>query len=173
VNDADFVCAVLPAGMPFGNVLFELGIAAGLGKPLFLIVDPVVQLPPDLRALPCVRTRLDAFSESDTLVDAALQTFLTKRARNGANGHRLAHYFANSMRSRACRDGILVASSGITGTTGTLTEAHLELALALRGGQRILVLSRSEILELSNSAALVDLLKRKILDLTINLAKSE
>src|ERR1700682_3630212 len=42
VKEADFVCAVLPVGMPYGNVLFELGIAAGLGKPLFLIVDPGV-----------------------------------------------------------------------------------------------------------------------------------
>ncbi|HEV3340612.1 MAG TPA: restriction endonuclease [Pirellulales bacterium] len=77
--------------------------------------------------------------------------------------------FANSMRSRACRDGILVASHGITGEHGTLTEARFELAMALRGGQRILVITREEIAALMTAADLSRLFKRKILDLTINL----
>jgi len=76
-------------------------------------------------------------------------------------------YFANTLRGRGCRDGILVASSGITGDAGKLTEAHYEIAYALRKGQRILVLNRIEIENLRDATQLSSLLKRKILDLAI------
>jgi hypothetical protein len=80
-------------------------------------------------------------------------------------------YFANTMKSRACRDGILIASQGITGRPGTLTGAHFELAQAMRSGQRILVLTRSEIEALHTTAELSDKLKEKILDLVVNLTR--
>jgi hypothetical protein len=44
--------------------------------------------------------------------------------------------FANTMRGRCCRDGILVAAQGITGRPGELREAHYEIAEAARAGQR-------------------------------------
>jgi len=73
-------------------------------------------------------------------------------------------YFANSMRGRCCRDGILIAANGITGDPGQLTEAHFEISVAARSGQRILVLTRAEIEMFQRSADLVTLLKRKVLD---------
>ena len=85
-------------------------------------------------------------------------------------GHEIV-YFANSMKSRACRDGILIASNGITGNPGTLNEAHFELAQALARGQRIIVLTRQEVESLTTSDQLANLLKQKILDLTINLTR--
>src|SRR4030095_5374815 len=81
-------------------------------------------------------------------------------------GHEIV-YFANSMRGRCCRDGILIASNGITGTPGELRDAHYEIAVAARSGQRILVVERPEIDTLTSGAALVDLLKRKVLEVTL------
>lgn len=81
-------------------------------------------------------------------------------------GHEIV-YFANSMRGRCCRDGILIASNGITGTPGQLNEAHYEIAMAARNGQRILVLERNEIEALTSSEGLVALLKKKVLEVTL------
>lgn len=81
-------------------------------------------------------------------------------------GHEIV-YFANSMRGRCCRDGILIASNGITGSPGKLTEAHYEIAMAASNGQRILVLDRTEIDRLTSSEGLVALLKKKVLEVTL------
>ncbi len=81
-------------------------------------------------------------------------------------GHEVV-YFANSMRGRCCRDGILIASNGITGDPGTLTEAHYEIAMAARNGQRILVLDRSEIEAITVTGGLTTLLKKKVLEVTL------
>lgn len=77
-------------------------------------------------------------------------------------------YFANTMRGRCCRDGILIAAQGITGEPGKLIEAHYEIAVAARNGQRILVLTRAEIEQLSSVQGIVTLLKRKVLEVVIS-----
>jgi hypothetical protein len=82
-------------------------------------------------------------------------------------GHEVV-YFSNSMRNRGCKDGVLVASNGISGEAATLTEAHYEVAMALTRGQRILVITRAEVEALTTSRQLADLLKLKLVDLTIN-----
>ena len=82
------------------------------------------------------------------------------------SGHEVV-YFANTMRGRCCRDGILIAANGISGDPGKLTEAHYEISVAARAGQRILVVTRSEIEALVNPDKLRSLLKAKILDVTI------
>ncbi len=82
-------------------------------------------------------------------------------------GHEVV-YFSNSMRNRGCKDGVLVASNGISGEAATLTEAHYELAMALTRGQRILVITRAEVEAFTTSPQLADLLKLKLVDLTIN-----
>ena len=64
-----------------------------------------------------------------------------------------------------------MASNGITGTPGRLEEAHFEVANALGNGQRILVITRQEIEALQTTVELSDLLKKKMLDLTINLTR--
>jgi hypothetical protein len=76
-------------------------------------------------------------------------------------------YFANTLKGRGCRDGILIASKGITGDPGTLTEAHYEIAVALREGKRILVVTRSELESLHTVRQLSLLLKDKIMDLAL------
>jgi hypothetical protein len=54
IRDADFVCAVIsPQISP--NVLFEIGLAYGARKPLFLIVDKEADLPDALKDIFYVR----------------------------------------------------------------------------------------------------------------------
>ncbi|HEV3340613.1 MAG TPA: restriction endonuclease [Pirellulales bacterium] len=76
VQEADFFCAILPEGSSNANVLFELGIAAGLEKALFLIVEPGVDLPLDLRGLPYVRASLSDRNSLASRIPPSLRTFL-------------------------------------------------------------------------------------------------
>ena len=74
--------------------------------------------------------------------------------------------FSSRLETRACRDGILIASHGITGKPGTLSEAYYEISVALAKGRRILVIDRKELESFDHTDQIVDLLKVKILDLT-------
>ena len=74
--------------------------------------------------------------------------------------------FSHLLEMRACRDGILVAAAGISGTPGTLTDAYFEISAALAKGRRILVISRDEIESFLHTNEIVELLKLKILKLT-------
>jgi hypothetical protein len=75
--------------------------------------------------------------------------------------------FAHLLEMRACRDGILVAASGITGTPGTLTDAYYEISAALAKGRRILVIDRRELESFTVTGQVVETLKTKILELTV------
>jgi hypothetical protein len=85
-----------------------------------------------------------------------------------AVGSQEVAYFATRLRNRGCDHGILIAASGITGIPAELTRAHYEMAMALSQGQRILVLSRNELENLTHSSQLVALLKRKICELVVS-----
>lgn len=86
-------------------------------------------------------------------------------------GHEVV-YFKNTMRGRCCRDGILIAAQGITGNPGKLTEAHYEISIAAREGQRILVLTRHEIEAFTSHGELVALLKKRVLEVTLKGTKT-
>lgn len=58
LRSVDFVCAVLGAGESNANVFFELGVAAGLGRPIFVISSASL-LPVSLQAFPVVRAKPD------------------------------------------------------------------------------------------------------------------
>jgi hypothetical protein len=76
---ADFVCAVLPRdAVAAGNVLFELGIAAGLGRPVFIISEKGSVIPVGLQAYPFVEADL---GDTDA-IRFHLQVFLTNIARS-------------------------------------------------------------------------------------------
>jgi hypothetical protein len=64
--------------------------------------------------------------------------------------------------------GILVAAAGITGGAADLTAAHSVLARALAQGREILVITRSEIEQLTNTDELVRLLKKKRAQLAVS-----
>jgi len=77
-------------------------------------------------------------------------------------------YFAQRLRHRGCDHGILFAANGITGTPSELTAAHYELAMALSSGQRIIVLTRSDLESVSTTAAVVRLVKERLCELTVS-----
>ena len=54
IRKADFVCGIISTETS-PNVLFEIGLAYGARKPLFLIVDKKADLPANLRDFFCVR----------------------------------------------------------------------------------------------------------------------
>ena len=70
--------------------------------------------------------------------------------------------------SKQGRDyGILIAAKGITGASYDLDRAHYEIAMALGRGLHILVLTRSEIVTLTDTSQLVRLLKEKLCELAV------
>lgn len=77
-------------------------------------------------------------------------------------------YFANRLQHRGCDYGILVAAEGVTGNSEDLKSAKFEIAQALAKGQRILVVSRTDIESLTHTDDFVRLLKQKILELTVS-----
>lgn len=71
LSRSDFVSCILPAD-PSPNVMFELGIAIGLGKPLLLFAEDTLKLPFDL-----ISSRaLKADSISSEGLDSYLEAFL-------------------------------------------------------------------------------------------------
>lgn len=76
-------------------------------------------------------------------------------------------YFSEKLRHRGLDYGILVAANGITGNQADLTRAHYEVAMALRDGIRIIVITRDEIAALNDTASLVRIVKKKLCDLAV------
>lgn len=75
-------------------------------------------------------------------------------------------YFAQTLRNRACDHGILVARHGIGGKDHV--GATEEVSRALRDQVRILVIDATDLLGLSTTGDLCDLLRRRQLDLVAN-----
>ena len=72
-------------------------------------------------------------------------------------------YFVRKLQNRKLDFGLLVATRGITGNPALLTDAHYEIATALKDGIQIIVIDRAEIESLSHSDHLIELVKRKLL----------
>ena len=86
-------------------------------------------------------------------------------SRLGSNDVR---WFIDKLVDRGFSAGILISLSGITGVADGRSNAHSEVLHAItRDGVSILLLDRTEILSLSTTIDLVDLLSEKILKLTI------
>ncbi|MCK4604710.1 MAG: restriction endonuclease [Deltaproteobacteria bacterium] len=77
-------------------------------------------------------------------------------------------WFVRKLQDRGISYGILVSLSGITGQADGHSNAHSEVLSALtRDGIKILLIDRQELLSLANTDDLVELLKTKILRLTL------
>lgn len=77
-------------------------------------------------------------------------------------------WFVRKLQDRGANHGILIALSGITGAASGVNNAHSEILSALvRDKIKVLVLTRPEILALSDTDDLVELLKKKIMTLTL------
>ncbi len=73
--------------------------------------------------------------------------------------------FADRMRERNCRDGILIASQGITGDAATLTAANHQVARALELGREIIVLDWVDLNAIRSARALVARVQQKWIQL--------
>lgn len=76
-------------------------------------------------------------------------------------------YFVRRLRNRGLDFGLLVSTRGVSGSPADLTDAHYEIATALKDGVRVVVIDRSEIEQLFHSDALVRLIKRKLCMLAV------
>jgi hypothetical protein len=78
-------------------------------------------------------------------------------------------WFVRKLQDRGAHHGILIALNGVTGEGDT--SAHNEILTALmRDRIKILLLTRAEILVLTNTEQLSEMLKRKLLRLTLKRA---
>src|SRR3990172_7606815 len=77
-------------------------------------------------------------------------------------------WFVRKLQDRGANYGILVALNGITGEANGVSNAHSEVLSALvRDRIRILVITRSEIINLGDTNDLIELLRKKIMTLTL------
>jgi Restriction endonuclease len=83
-------------------------------------------------------------------------------------GSKEVSYFANILHHRGHTHGILVATNGITGDPVLATDAQSQIAAALRDGVRVVVLTRKEILDLTDSAGLIRLIQRKLCEIAVS-----
>lgn len=79
IANADFVCAVVPAGPADANVFLEIGIGIGAGRPCLLFVAPKAELPALLGGQSYARAALDDGEALRFHLDA----FLKNVAKNG------------------------------------------------------------------------------------------
>ena len=77
-------------------------------------------------------------------------------------------WFDNKLRSRGLDFGILVCTKGITGDSVKLTAAHHVISNALFEKRKLVVLETTEILKLTNTEELCDLIKVKLCQLAVN-----
>jgi len=71
-------------------------------------------------------------------------------------------WFATKLTDRGLDFGILIANAGITGNAADLDRAHFIIATNLAKGQKIIVITRTEISALTNTVDLITLIKGKI-----------
>jgi hypothetical protein len=73
--------------------------------------------------------------------------------------------FDSKLKDHCVADGILMALNGITGDPKLLSSAHQKVAVALRDGRRIVVITRQDIEAIDRTDQIVDMLKLKLLKL--------
>jgi Restriction endonuclease len=73
--------------------------------------------------------------------------------------------FADRMRERNCRDGILISSQGITGDAAILTGANNQVARALEDGREIVVLDWRDLHSIRSAKALVARIQQRWIQL--------
>ncbi|MFJ6523562.1 restriction endonuclease [Streptomyces filamentosus] len=151
---------------------------AARGKAFEDLLTYLFELVPGISAT--VRNQLDAFSSEE--IDIAfwnegdpngLRQFdqiILVECKNWSKpvGASEVTIFSSKLEARGRPLGILVAASGITGEAGDLTAAHHILSRALGQKREILVVTRKEIEQLSDTDELVRLLKQKRLQLAVS-----
>jgi len=76
-------------------------------------------------------------------------------------------YFKEKLAHRDCTHGILLAANGITGDPTCLTAAHYEMAFALANKIKIIIIKFEELIAITETGGLIDLLKKRLLELAL------
>lgn len=84
---------------------------------------------------------------------------------NTAVGAQEIRVFADRMRERNCRDGILISTEGITGNAALLTAANNQVARALEDGREIIVLDWTDLHAIRSTNALIVKVQQKWIQL--------
>ena len=77
VHQADVVFGIFPKGSDQQSVMFEVGLARGLGRPIVLFVDPELDLPRELSTIRSITTRISDNNALNSLVAAILRDLST------------------------------------------------------------------------------------------------
>jgi len=86
---------------------------------------------------------------------------------SSAVGSEEVSYFKEKLESRSCEYGFLIAANGITGDPDNLLRAHSIISRALLQKTRIMIIKLEELQRITDSDDLVNLIKEKLLELTI------
>jgi Restriction endonuclease len=78
------------------------------------------------------------------------------------------NWFLTKIKNRALDFGILIAANGITGSDEDKKQAHDVVSKSLAEGVRMILLTRDEIVALTDSDELVRTVKRKLCELTVS-----
>ena len=76
-------------------------------------------------------------------------------------------WFCQKLQSRGLDFGILIANNGITGNQDDLNAAHNTIAMHLMQKRRIIVITRDEINNLTNTDQIIKLIKEKLCILAV------
>lgn len=86
---------------------------------------------------------------------------------DGPVGSQDVGWFRDKIRSRGLGEGVMIATSGITGDNEDLRFAHNIIVQALNDRIKILVIDRDEILSFTDTTDLITLLQRKFGELVL------
>ena len=76
-------------------------------------------------------------------------------------------YFISKIRHRGCDHGLLIATNGITGSSGRNTGAYFEISSALKDGIRVIFITQDEITNLITTDDLISIIQEKLTELVI------
>lgn len=99
-----------------------------------------------------------------------LDFIIITECKNTANriGSHDVRWFISKLQDRGVKAGVLISLSGITGEADGVSNAHSEIINALnKDGTKVLVIKREDIEGFRTTNDLAELLKRKIMKLTI------
>jgi hypothetical protein len=131
LKSAELVIAVIPEGVPSQNLLFELGVASGLGKPIVIFAEPGVDLPQELKGLPYVRASMRDLDEFGRRLDTALRTLSAPPGRTGRRKSRTTRIAASQARERLAEIRTLEPSAIRAGFEGFVRDLFREADVLL------------------------------------------
>jgi hypothetical protein len=81
MKQCSFVCAILPDSPPSTNIIFEAGLAVGLGKPVLVFERGVVDLPSDLKSVSVARVDNSSVEVIEPIIASFLRTLPVRSLR--------------------------------------------------------------------------------------------